>query len=42
MSTAFTLQAATPDTLADIHALHPDPAEAARRLTITQERVRAG
>ncbi|GAA0506784.1 GNAT family N-acetyltransferase [Deinococcus depolymerans] len=42
MSTAFTLQAATPDTLTDIHALHPDPAEAARRLSVTQERVRAG
>ncbi|MHA0043162.1 GNAT family N-acetyltransferase [Deinococcus sp. PEB2-63] len=38
----YTLEAATHDTLADVVALIPDSAEAARRLTFTRSRVEAG
>lgn len=37
----YTLEAATHDTLADVVALIPDPAEAERRLTFTRTRIEA-
>jgi GNAT superfamily N-acetyltransferase len=38
----YTIETATPDTLTDLYALHPDPADAAKHLPILLGRIESG
>ncbi|MBB5295843.1 GNAT superfamily N-acetyltransferase, partial [Deinococcus metallilatus] len=40
--TTYTIRPATPETLTDLYALHPDPAEVAQRLRVLRQNVEAG